>query len=276
MEDHEARLVAYPHSGQQLAEGEGPRPLDQAVDLEAPVAEVVGGQLQVDSASHASMVANLSHDFRTPLTSLRGYVEQLLEREEASPGERRRALGAILDNADRLTRLAQQLSTQARLDANDRPLQCEPFSLAELAHDIVGKFQHQARQSGIILEVIGEPSLPWVEADLGLIDRALSNLVENALHATPAGGRVRLELEAMAEGVRLAVADSGIGIAAEEVPLVTQRFYRTRGSPARGEGSGLGLSIVREICERHGTLLAIDSRQGEGTRISLLLPYVLE
>ncbi|MBB3230705.1 sensor histidine kinase [Halomonas stenophila] len=243
---------------------------DMAGTIEAQLAA-----LRETDRQRRELVANLSHDFRTPLTSLRGYAEQLLAREEASPGERRRALGAILDNADRLTRLAQQLSTQARLDAYDRPLQCEPFSLVELAHDIVGKFQHQARQSGVALEVDGAPSLPWVEADLGLIDRALSNLVENALHATPAGGRVRLELEALAEGVRLAVVDSGIGIAAEEVPLVTQRFYRTRGSPARGEGSGLGLSIVREICERHGTTLAIDSRQGVGTRVSLVLPYVL-
>ncbi|MEQ6887283.1 HAMP domain-containing sensor histidine kinase [Halomonas sp. CS7] len=222
------------------------------------------------------LVANLSHDFRTPLTSLRGYAELLLARDEVSPGERRRALGAILDNADRLTRLAQQLSTQARLDAYDRPLQCEPFSLAELAHDIVGEFQQQARQLGVSLEVIGDPLQPWVEADLGLIDRALSNLVENALHATPEGGSVRLELGEEREGIRLSVVDSGIGIAPEELSLVTQRFYRTRGSQARGEGSGLGLSIVREICERHGTTLSIDSHEGVGTRVSLLLPYVVE
>ncbi|APE30757.1 hypothetical protein BOX17_07210 [Halomonas aestuarii] len=241
---------------------------DMAGTIEAQLAA-----LRETDRQRRELVANLSHDFRTPLTSLRGYAEQLLERDEVSPGERKRALGAILDNADRLTRLAEQLSTQARLDAHDRPLACEPFSLAELAHDIVGKFQPQAGKLGVSLQVVGDPSLPWVEADLGLIDRALSNLVENALHATPAGGWVRLELDQAREGVRLAVVDNGIGIAAGEVPLVTQRFYRTRGSQARGEGSGLGLSIVREICERHGMTLSIDSRQGVGTRVSLLLPY---
>lgn len=243
---------------------------DMAGTIEAQLA----AQRETDR-QRRELVANLSHDFRTPLTSLRGYAEQLLERDPVSPEEWRGALGAILDNADRLTRLAEQLSDQARLDAYDRPLQCEPFSLAELAHDIAGKFQHQARKRGVLLEVVGDPALPWVEADLGLIDRALSNLVENALHATPAGGWVRLELDKAREGIRLAVVDSGIGIAAEEVPLVTQRFYRTRGSQARGEGSGLGLSIVREICERHGITLSIDSRERAGTRVSLLLPYAL-
>lgn len=101
------------------------------------------------------LIANLSHDFRTPLTSLRGYAEQLLATVTVEEEGRRRMLTAILDNADRLTRLAQQLSTLARLDADDRPLQREPFSLAELAHDIVGKFQHQAREAGISLRGLG-------------------------------------------------------------------------------------------------------------------------
>ncbi|MFC3286134.1 sensor histidine kinase [Litchfieldella rifensis] len=219
------------------------------------------------------LVANLSHDFRTPLTSLRGYTEQLLTTTTAMDVDRRRMLTAILDNADRLTRLAQQLSTLARLDAYDKPLQREPFSLAELAHDIVGKFQHQARQAGISLTVTCDPSLPRVEADLGLIDRVLSNLLDNALRATAAGGWVRLEAEALDEGVRLAIVDNGVGIAAEELPVVTQRFYRTRTSIAKGDGSGLGLSIVREICERHEAPLKIDSRVGEGTRVSMVLPY---
>ncbi|GGX87787.1 two-component sensor histidine kinase [Litchfieldella qijiaojingensis] len=229
--------------------------------------------LQETDRQRRELIANLSHDFRTPLTSLRGYAEQLLSQGSVLDAERRRTLAAILDNVDRLTRLAQQLSTLARLDADDRPLQREPFSLSELAHDIVGKFQHQARHAGVTLEAACDPELPWVDADLGLIDRVLSNLLDNALHATAAGGKVRLEAEALADGVRLAVIDNGVGIDAEELPMVTQRFYRTRSGLARGDGSGLGLSIVREICERHGTQLKIDSRVGEGTRVSLVLPY---
>ncbi|MCH4564532.1 HAMP domain-containing histidine kinase [Halomonas sp. EGI 63088] len=218
------------------------------------------------------LVANLSHDFRTPLTSLRGYAEQLLAMVTVEEEGRRRMLTAILDNADRLTRLAQQLSTLALLDAYDKPLLREPFSLAELAHDIVGKFQHQAREAGILLTMDCDPSLPRVDADLGLIDRVLSNLIDNALRATPAGKWVRIETDVRPEGVRLAVIDSGVGIAAEELPLVTQRFYRTRASLARGEGSGLGLSIVREICERHGAAWKIVSSPGEGTEVSVTLP----
>ncbi|QOR37678.1 HAMP domain-containing histidine kinase [Billgrantia diversa] len=218
------------------------------------------------------LVANLSHDFRTPLTSLRGYAEQLLAAEPDTNGGRQRMLAAILDNADRLTRLAQQLSTLALLDAYDRPLQREPFSLAELAHDIVGKFQHQARRAGITLTVVCDPALPRVDADLGLIDRMLSNLLDNALRATPDGGWVRLEAVTQTTAVQLTVADSGIGIEEEELPLVTQRFYRTRASVVRGDGSGLGLSIVRDICERHGAAWKIASSPGKGTEVSVSLP----
>jgi signal transduction histidine kinase len=240
---------------------------DMAGTIEAQLAA-----MRETDRQRRELIANLTHDFRTPLTSLRGYAEQLLAAPASPEQERRQALVSILDNADRLTRLAQQLSTLARLDAYDKPLQREPFSLPELAHDIAGKFQHQARQAGVTLSVACDPALPWIDADLGLIDRVLCNLIDNALHATSAGGWVRLDAEALAEGVRLSVIDNGVGIAAEELPVISQRFYRTRESIAKGEGSGLGLSIVREICERHGTTMQIASREGEGSRVSLVLP----
>lgn len=219
------------------------------------------------------LIANLSHDFRTPLTSLRGYAEQLLANEPISPRERQRSIQAIMDNADRLTRLSQQLSTLSRLDAYDQPLQLAPFSLAELAHDIVGKFQHQAREEGVTLSIDCEPTLAWVNADLGLIDRVLSNLIGNALRATGSGGRVRLTAQGEAQGINVTVSDDGIGIAAEELPMVTQRFYRTTASRTDTEGSGLGLSIVREICERHDAPLKLHSRLGKGTEVSVILAY---
>ncbi len=225
--------------------------------------------LQETDRQRRALIANLSHDFRTPLTSLRGHAERLQARD-APPDAR--TLTAILGNVERLTRLAEQLSTLARLDADDRPLQREPFSLCELAHDIVGKFQPQALQAGVRLEVACDPALPPVDADLGLIDRVLSNLLDNALHATSAGGRVRVAVEARPATLRLTVVDDGVGIDAEDLPMVTQRFYRTRAGRERGEGSGLGLAIVREICERHAAPLDIDSRPGEGTRVSVALP----
>ncbi|MDT8893169.1 HAMP domain-containing sensor histidine kinase [Halomonas sp. I1] len=240
---------------------------DMAGTIEAQLAA-----LRETDRQRRELVANLSHDFRTPLTSLRGYVEQLQRREPLSDEERRVALTAIFDNAERLTRLARQLSTLARLDAYDHPLRREPFALAELAHDIAGKFQPQAERLGVTLSVDVDPALPWVDADLGLIDRALSNLIDNALIAASPEGRAWLEGEATEQGVRIRVSDDGEGIAAADLPLVTQRFYRTAASRARGEGSGLGLSIVREICERHGTTLDVDSREGKGTTVTLTLP----
>lgn len=228
--------------------------------------------LRENDRQRRELVANLSHDFRTPLTSLRGYAEQLRSSDALSPSVRREHLDAILANAERLTRMAQQLSTLTRVDAFEKPLHVEAFSLAELAHDIAGKFQPQAQAAGIALTVDCAPTLPFVAADLALIDRVLANLIDNALDATPEQGWVCVSAAVEADHVRVAVTDSGTGLSADELPLVTQRFYRTAASRARSEGSGLGLSIVVEICERHDTRLDIRSAPGQGTEVTFRLP----
>jgi signal transduction histidine kinase len=217
------------------------------------------------------LVAGLSHDFRTPLTSLRGYAEQLRSAHDAPPETRQAQLDAILANTERLTRLAQQLSALTRADALEQPLSMEPFSLSELVYDIAGKFAPQAQAAGVSLGVQGAPEDIRVAADIALIDRLLANLIDNAVHATPSGGSVQIEISARAGRADVQVTDTGCGIGADELPLVTQRFYRTAASRSRGEGSGLGLAIAKEICARHGTRLVIESVPGRGTRVRFKL-----
>src|SRR5699024_6882089 len=124
----------------------------------------------------------------------------------------------------------------------------------------------QARARGVALDMTVPKSPPPVSADIALIERAVSNLVDNALANTPQGGEVRVRLEANSRTVRICVQDNGAGIARDELPLVTQRFYRTRRSRANnGNNSGLGLAIVDEITTLHGTPLKISSQSGRGT-----------
>jgi|GEM_PF-1093662 len=239
--------------------------LGRAFNDMAATIELQLNALRENDRQRRELVANLSHDFRTPLTSLRGYAEQLRSGETLSPATRHGHLDAILANARRLTALAEQLSTLARLDAHERPLCVEPFSLAELAYDIAGKFQPQAEAAAVRLEIRRMPTAIQVVADLALIDRLLTNLIDNALRATPPGGAVWLETEDVGDTIRVGVGDTGVGLADNELALVTQRFYRTPAGRRRGDGSGLGLSIVAEICERHQTRLGIQSTPGRGT-----------
>lgn len=202
---------------------------------------------------------------------MRGYAEQLQADHDLPPQTRQAHVDAILTNTERLTRLAQQLSTLARVDAFEQPLSIEVFSLSELAYDIIGKFAPQAKSAGVTLNVDCTPMAISVTADIGLIDRVLANLIDNALHATPAGGRVTLSITTQTDKAVVCVTDTGVGIRAEDIPLVTQRFYRTTASRGKREGSGLGLAIAAEICERHETRLQIRSVPRQGTSIEFAL-----
>lgn len=226
------------------------------------------------------LVAEVSHDFRTPLTSIRGHAERMLDNlgPELSEDHRRR-LRVIVQNADRLDRLADQLHELSRLDARQADPDVESFSLAELVQDLVVKFQPKAEEEDVELEADTSLDLPAVRGDIGLIERLLSNLVDNALENTPSGGRVTIRIEEENGAVTVRVLDTGIGIPEEDLPLVTQRFYRIDRdgtSPIDGEDaekrSGLGLAISEEIAHLHETELSIESREGEGTAVSFELP----
>lgn len=222
--------------------------------------------LRENDRQRRELVANLSHDFRTPLTSLRGYAQQLRANAgSVIPGQQTQ-LDAILNNVSRLSRLADQLSLLAGVDVSERPLRIEAFPFAELAYDIAGKFAPQARDAGITLTVDCRNHALQADADLELIDRALTNLVDNALRATPPGGTVTIAARDDAGQLAVSVIDNGVGLSSEELPLVTQRFYRTPGGRARSDGSGLGLAIVAEICERHDSRLTLASTPGKGTQ----------
>ena len=220
------------------------------------------------------LVANVSHDLRSPLAAMQGYLETLqLKEGDLDPERQRRYVESALAQTRRLGSLVGQLFELSRLDAGQVELQCEAFPLAELVQDVVVHCEPEAEQRGIALRaVLPEDGLPLVHADIGLVERVLTNLLDNALRYTPAGGRVEVRPWAEVGWAWVEVADTGVGIAPEQLPHVFDRFYRADAARSNGDGAGLGLAIVHRIVELHGAEIAVESTPGEGTRFTFSLP----
>lgn len=213
------------------------------------------------------LVANVSHDLKTPLASLQGYVDTLLLKDGSlSDEERRHYLLVASRSGERLAKLIGDLIELAKLDAREVKLSTEAFPVAELMQDVMQKFQLKAEQKQIRLEVNLPGNPPFVCADIGLIERVLENLIGNAIVHTSPGGTVSLNLRSELPDAVVTVADSGCGIPEEEIPRIFDRFYRVNDDQrARGEHAGLGLAITRSILELHESRIEVASRPGVGT-----------
>jgi signal transduction histidine kinase len=230
-------------------------------------------RLQEAEQQRRDLVANISHDLRSPLTSIRGNLETMLLKDpELDSGQRRRFLETALKNVSGFQKLVEELFELAKLETRQVQASREPLSIAELVQDVVLKLKTQAERAGVTLAADQPASLPLVQADTGLIERLLTNLLENALRFTPAGGAVRVSLNPEGRGVRVAVTDTGSGIAAEDLPRIFERFYRADRARGRStSGAGLGLAIARQIAELHDSRLEVQSSLGQGTRFHFLL-----
>ncbi len=230
-------------------------------------------QLRRADTNRRELVANVSHDLRTPLASLQGYLETLMLKEaDLSAGDRRAYLETALRHSQRLSRLVSDLFELATLEAGAARLQAEPIALGELAQDIAQKFGLEAERKGLTFDVHSPAAVPRVRGDIALIERVFDNLIENAVKYTPAGGSVGLLLEPVPDGVAVRVSDTGPGIPDEELDHVFERFYRRgREYPDHPEGTGLGLAIAQRILELHGTALEVRSQEGEGTTFAFSL-----
>lgn len=220
------------------------------------------------------LLANLSHDLRTPLASLQGYLELLLlQHERLAPAEARNYLETAARQGERLSRLVVDLFDLARLEAEDLRADTEPLPPAELVQDLLQKHAAEARRRGLRLAGPGPAPLPQVRADIALIERLVDQLMHNALRHTPPGGEVGIALEPEAARVRFTVHDTGSGIAAEDLPGLFERYHRAArvGGPHDGGHGGLGLAIARRIAQLHGSGLSVDSAPQQGTRVSFTL-----
>ncbi len=232
------------------------------------------GTLKQTDALRRELVANVSHDLRTPVASLQGYLETLLMKADTlSVDERNQYLHIAMRHSERLGALIAELFELAKLESEHTQLHREAFAPGELVQDVVLKYQLPAREAGVDIETDIPPDLPFVDADIALIERVLENLLDNAVRHTPGGGSVKVTLAADAGQVRVQVADTGHGIPSEELPRLFDRFYQVKKSQGEvGDGVGLGLAIVKRILELHAVSIAVYSTLRAGTRFDFSLP----
>lgn len=224
-------------------------------------------------AMRRDFVANVSHEIRTPLTVLSGFVETL-QTLELPPEERRRYLGMMGQQAQRMQALVQDLLTLSRLEGSPLPGTVEWTPLATFLAQAEQEARSLAQAQGKSLELRFPPAPALqVAGAASELQSALSNLVGNAVRYTPTGGTVEVQAREAGERLELSVRDTGPGIPAEHIPRLTERFYRVDRSRSRESGgTGLGLAIVKHVVQRHGGELKIESTPGAGSTFTILLP----
>ncbi|WP_322049519.1 HAMP domain-containing sensor histidine kinase [Paraburkholderia sp. J67] len=238
----------------------------------AQMAERIGLQwreLKRQDHERRELFANISHDLRTPLTSLHGYLETLSLKDDTLEGtERRRYLAIALAQSAKVGRLAQSLFELARLEHENVQLTLETFPLADVVQDVFQKFELAAQARHIRLRADIAPHLPAVCADLGMIERVLTNLLDNAIRHSPDGGEVSVELAREGDKVGVVVSDTGPGIAPELRANLFRRAFSS--SDVRRQG-GLGLLIVQRMLQLHGGRIELVDRAQRGATFSFKL-----
>ncbi|MEM1080580.1 MAG: ATP-binding protein [Pseudomonadota bacterium] len=232
-------------------------------------------QITYTDQMRRQLVANVSHDLRTPLASLEGYLETvLMKKDQLSPAQTQAHVATAYKSARRLRQLIAELFELARLEAADREPSLELFSIAELASDVVQKLQVIAAKKQVHIKLSVQDNAHYAVAEIGLIERVLENLLVNAIEHSPEHTRVHLQISDGADDrIAVAVIDNGAGIAERELPRIFDRFYRPdHGADHRTEGAGLGLAIVKRIIDLHNTQIKAASQPGRGSVFAFWLP----
>jgi two-component system, OmpR family, sensor kinase len=234
--------------------------------------------------SQREFVANVSHELKTPLTSIQGFSQALLDGTASNPETQKQAAQVIYDEAGQMHRLVLDLLDLARLDAGTLDLRRVPVDLPGLLRNIAEKFTPQAHAAGVSI-IVDCPFLPPVTGDGDRLAQVFNNLVDNALKHTPSGGNITLQarLTGPSTGsvagteIQVDVADSGNGMATEALPHIFERFYQADPSRPGGakHGTGLGLAIVKEIVGAHGGKISVRSTQNVGSVFTVSLPLAL-
>ena len=218
-------------------------------------------------------VANVSHELKTPLTAIRGAVETLLEGALNDPAHSRPFVESMAEESTRLTRLVDDLLTLAQVESRQTAPLRESVALETVIAEEVARRQALAQAHQVALAMELAARLPPLGADRNQLAQAIGNLLDNAIKYNRPGGRVTVRATADAHGCRLEIEDTGIGIPAEDLPRIFERFYRVDKARSRGTGgTGLGLSIVKHVAEAHGGSVSVESQLDRGTRFTLTLP----
>jgi two-component system, OmpR family, phosphate regulon sensor histidine kinase PhoR len=218
-------------------------------------------------------VANVSHEFKTPLTAIQGFAETLLGGALEDPRSNRRFLEIIREHAMRLARLTDDLLKLARIEAGKLEVEFSPVTLMEVVERCAETTLMKAARKQISLEIDVSPALPPVLGDASLVREVLQNMLDNAVQYTPEGGRIHLKAAADEREAIISVTDTGIGIPLADQERIFERFYRVDAARSReAGGTGLGLSIAKHIVESHGGRITVESEVGVGSKFSFTIP----
>ncbi|MDP9185370.1 MAG: HAMP domain-containing histidine kinase, partial [Actinomycetota bacterium] len=230
----------------------------------------MSAELEVLERSRRDLVANVSHELKTPITAIRAHLENLADGVERPDRE---TLQVMLGQTERLGRLVDQLLDLSRLESGEVPLQRQPFALAVVIGDVISEFSVGRSVEDVTLRSDVADDL-FVEADEERIHQVVFNLVDNAVRFTPPGGAVTITAAREGGRVRVQVADTGVGVGSEHLPRLFERFYRADPSRSRddGSGTGIGLAIARSIVEGHGGRIAAESERDNGATFTFDLP----
>jgi two-component system OmpR family sensor kinase/two-component system sensor histidine kinase BaeS len=227
-------------------------------------------ELERAEQQRRNLTADIAHELRTPLHIIQGNLEGILDGVYEPSAEN---ITDTLDETRLLARLVDDLQTLSLAEAGQLPLHPTRFLLADLLHDAAAGFESRAAAQNVDLTVNVPPPLPEINADYDRLIQVLANLLSNALRHTPAGGQITLRAEAIPEGARITVSDTGAGIPPADLPYIFDRFWRADKSRARTEGSsGLGLAITRQLVLAHGGTISVESEVGKGTMFTIELP----
>ena len=227
------------------------------------------GEVLASNNAQRDFLSNVSHDLRTPLTSIQGYAQALIDGATEDP---KAAAEIIYEEASRLNRMVIELTDLQQLEAGRLSMKRESIDMSRLVSDVVQSLQVVAEQQGIQLVSSARP-VPRIVADGDRLAQVLMNLIGNALKFTPAGGEVRVQTESRAGGASVDIQDTGIGIPPDELPRIFERFYQVDKARGPRRGTGLGLAIAQEIVEAHGGKITVHSRgRHQGATFRIWLP----
>jgi signal transduction histidine kinase len=299
-----ARSVAKPlHQIARAAEAIAAGEYDQKLDIKRPDEvrvladsfEAMAQQVKASQQAMRDLVANVSHDLKTPLTSIQGFAQALLEGATQDEAARQRAASVIYEESGRLVRMVEELLDLARIETGQMVLDRRPLDLRALVSGVAQALAPVAAEKKVTLQ-IDLPELPAVVGDGDRLTQVFTNLLDNALKYTTEGDRVQLMGQILkaqprprragilarsddstlaslrADFVEVSIVDTGRGIPAEDLPRVFERFYQADKARTSRKGSGLGLAIAKEIIEAHGGRVGVESVEGLGTRFTVALP----
>ena len=249
--------------------------LERRIQDRTNTLQVAVEQLQELDRLKSAFVTIVSHELRTPLTSIKGLVENMLQELTGPLNDKQtHYLSRILLNAERLTRILNEVLDLSKIEAGKMELLRRSMSLHEIFADLLEGFQPLAQLKSISMEVTPTEGMPTVHADRDKLYEVLANLLDNAIKFTPTGGRVQIGAQILdSRYIKVGVSDTGCGISEEHLLKIFDKFYRVQSSSEHVAGAGLGLAITRGLVELHGGTIAVESASGKGSHFYFTLPY---